>query len=277
MALCWIAVVMLFFTFSTTQEYYSMPIYPALALLVGSVLASGSRWVRIGTYALLAVCAILSGLLFTLLLLVWHVPAPGDISQALTQHPELYTHSLGHIWDLTLNAFAYLKLPLGLAALAFAATAIALTLSKNNVRRRVLVIAAGMIVFFQAARIALIRFDSYLGSYPLAQRLQQSPPGQLIAADAYYAFSSVFFYTNRTALLLDGRINNLEYGSYAPGAPDVFIDDNRFISLWRTDARYYLLAYGTDMPHLEQLVGQPNLHVVAENGGNYLLTNRALP
>lgn len=277
MALCWIAVVMLFFTFSTTQEYYSMPIYPALALLVGSVLASGSRWVRIGTYALLAVCAILSGLLFTLLLLVWHVPAPGDISQALTQHPELYTHSLGHIWDLTLDAFAYLKLPLGLAALAFAATAIALTLSKNNVRRRLLIIAAGMIVFFQAARIALIRFDSYLGSYPLAQRLQQSPPGQLIAADAYYAFSSVFFYTNRTALLLDGRINNLEYGSYAPGAPDVFIDDNRFISLWRTDARYYLLAYGTDMPHLEQLVGQPNLHVVAENGGNYLLTNRPLP
>ncbi len=277
MALCWIGVVMLFFTFSTTQEYYSMPIYPALALLVGSVLASGSRWVRTGTYALLAVCSILSAVLFTLLLLVWHVPAPGDISQALTQHPELYTHSLGHIWDLTLNAFAYLKLPLGLAALAFGGTAIALTLSRNNVRRTVLVIAAGMIVFFQAARIALIRFDTYLGSYALAQRLEQSPPGQLIEADAYYAFSSVFFYTNRTALLLNGRMNNLEYGSYAPGAPDVFIDDNRFVSLWRTDARYYLLAYGTDMPHLEQLVGKLNLHVIAENGGNYLLSNRALP
>ena len=277
MALCWIGVVMLFFTFSTTQEYYSMPIYPALALLVGSVLACGNRWVRTATYALLAVCAILSAVLFILLLLVWHVPAPGDISQALTQHPELYTHSLGHIWDLTLNAFAYLKLPLGLAALAFAGTAIVLAFSKNSVRRTVLVTAAGMIVFFQAARIALIRFDSYLGSYPLAQRLEQSPPGQLIEADAYYAFSSVFFYTNRTALLLNGRMNNLEYGSYAPGAPDVFIDDNRFVSLWRTDARYYLLAYGTDMPHLEQLVGQPNLHVVAENAGNYLLTNRALP
>ena len=277
MALCWIGTVMLFFTFSTTQEYYSMPIYPALALLVGSVLASGSRWVRSATHALLAVCTILSAVLFTLLLLVWRVPAPGDISQALTQHPELYTHSLGHIWDLTLNAFAYLKLPLGLAVLAFGGTAIALALSRKNVRRTVLVIAAGMIVFFQAARIALIRFDPYLGSYPLAERLEQSPPGQLIEADAYYAFSSVFFYTNRTALLLNGRMNNLEYGSYAPGAPDVFIDDNRFISLWKTDSRYYLLAYGTDMPHLEQLVGKPALHVVAENAGNYLLTNHAIP
>jgi 4-amino-4-deoxy-L-arabinose transferase-like glycosyltransferase len=277
MALCWIAAVMLFFTFSTTQEYYSMPIYPALALLAGSVLSRGGRSVRAGTYALLATCTTLFAVLLFLLLLVWRVPAPGDISQALTQHPELYTHSLGHIWDLTLNAFAYLKLPLGLAALAFGGCAVALAFWRNNVWRTVFAIAISMIIFFQAARIALVRFDNYLGSYPLAERLQQSPPGELIEADAYYAFSSVFFYANRTALLLNGRMNNLEYGSYAPDAPQVFIDDNKFASLWQQESRWYLLAYGTDMPHLEQLVGHENLHVVAENGGNYLLTNRPLP
>ena len=277
MAACWIGVVMLFFTFSTTQEYYSMPIYPALALLVGSVLSSGDRWVRAGTYALLATCTILFAVLSVVLLLVWRLPAEGDIYHALTQHPDLYTLSLGHIRDLTLNAFAYLKLPLGLAALAFGGCALALVFSRNNIRRTVLVVAASMIVFFQAAQIALIRFDSYLGSYPLAEHLQHSPPGQLIEADSYYAFSSVFFYANRTALLLNGRNNNLEYGSYAPGAPSVFIDDNRFISLWTGESRCYLLAYGTEMPHLEQLVGRTNLHVVAENAGNYLLTNRALP
>jgi 4-amino-4-deoxy-L-arabinose transferase-like glycosyltransferase len=277
MAACWIGVVMLFFTFSTTQEYYSMPIYPAFALLVGSALSNGGRWVRAGTHALLAVCAILFAVLSVLLVSVWHVPAPGDISQALTQHPELYTHALGHIWDLTLTAFAYLKLPLALAALAFGGCAIALVFSRNNIRKTVLVIAAIMIVFFQAARIALVRFDSYLGSYPLAVSLQKSPPGELIEADSYYAFSSVFFYTNRTALLLNGRNNNLEYGSYAPGAPDVFIDDNKFKLLWSGESRWYLLAYGSEMPHLEQLAGRTNLHVVAENAGNYLLTNRALP
>ncbi len=126
MALCWIGVVMLFFTFSTTQEYYSMPIYPALALLAGSVLSAGGRWVRAGTYALLAISTILFAVLSFLLASVWRVPAPGDISQALTQHPELYTHALGHIWDLTLNAFAYLKLPLALAAFAFGGCAVAL-------------------------------------------------------------------------------------------------------------------------------------------------------
>jgi 4-amino-4-deoxy-L-arabinose transferase-like glycosyltransferase len=277
MAICWIGTVMLFFTFSTTQEYYSMPIYPALALLVGSVLSSGGRWVRAGTYALVATCTILFAALSFVLLSVWRVPVHGDISQALTQNPDAYTLSLGHIRDLTLGAFAYLKLPLGLAALAFGSCALALLLSRNNIRRTVLIAAVSMIVFFQAARIALIRFDSYLGSYPLAESLQKSPPGELIEADSYYAFSSVFFYANRTALLLNGRNNNLEYGSYAPGAPQVFIDDSRFVSLWGGDSRWYLLAYGEEMPHLKQLVGRTNLHVVAESGGNYLLTNHTLP
>ena len=140
-----------------------------------------------------------------------------------------------------------------------------------------MVVAAGMVIFFQAARLALVRFDCYLGSYPLAQSLMHSPPGQLVEANSYYAFSSVFFYTGRNALLLNGRNNNLEYGSYAPGAPKVFIDDAKFTALWQAPSRCYLLAYGSETAHLEQLVGHANLHVVKENAGNYLFTNLALP
>jgi len=277
MALCWIGVVMVFFTFSTTQEYYSMPIYPALALLLGSALASGSTRLRAGTWTLQIVSALIFAALAFILLMVWKLPATGDISQALTQHPELYTLSMGHMGDLTLNAFAYLKLPLALAAIAFAEIALGLALWRNNTRRTVMIVAAAMVIFFQAARLALVRFDSYLGSYPLAQSLMKSPPGQLVEANAYYAFSSVFFYTGRTALLLNGRMNNLEYGSYAPAAPTVFIDGAKFSVLWQSHARCYLLAYGSEKARLEQLVGPANLHVVAENAGNYLFTNLAVP
>ena len=273
MALCWIAVVMVFFTFSTTQEYYSMPIYPALALLIGSALVE-ERYFRAGSRTLLFIFAVLSVTLFTVLLLVARTPAGGDIAQALVQHPEMYTLSLGHMGDLTLAAFAYLKLPLALAAAAFAFCAIGLWVNRLSALRTVAVLTVGMIVFFQAARIALVRFDAYLGSYPLAEKLQQSPPGQLIEADAYYAFSSVFFYTNRSALLLNGRTNNLEYGSYAFNAPQVFIDDAGFVERWRSGERYYLLAYGSDLPHLENLAGKNNLHVVLQSSGNYLLCNR---
>ena len=277
MAVCWIGVVMLFFTFSTTQEYYSMPIYPALALLVGSAISARGRRVRGATGVLLVASTLLCVALGVVLAWVWRLPAPGDISTALTQHPELYTLSMGHMRDLTLNAFAYLRRPVGLAAFAFGIVAIGIVASKGDVKRVVLIVAVGMVLFFQAARIALIRFDSYLGSYPLAQSLQHSPSGQLIEANSYYAFSSVFFYTGRKALLLNGRNNNLEYGSYAPGAPSMFIDDHDFVSMWTAPGRCYLLAYGVEMPHLEQLVGRSNLRVVAENAGNYLLTNHAIP
>lgn len=253
-----------------------MPIYPALALLVGSALASENTRVCAGMRGLQVTFGVLFVGLATLLLLVWHTPVTGDISQALVQHPELYTLSLGHFGDLTLTAFAYLKLPLVLAALAFAIGCLGLMFTRRNVGK-IATLTIAMIVFFQAARVALVRFDGYLGSYPLAKALEKSPPGQLIEADAYYAFSSVFFYTNRSALLLNGRRDNLEYGSYAPGSPKVFIDDQKFQSLWSKPGRYYLLAYGSDVPRLKELVGDSSLHVVARNADNYLLTNLSLP
>src|SRR5579864_7250776 len=86
MAACWIGVVMVFFTFSTTQEYYSMPIYPALALLLGSALASGTQRLRMGTWTLQIISAVIFLALAVVLALVWKAPASGDISQALSQH-----------------------------------------------------------------------------------------------------------------------------------------------------------------------------------------------
>src|SRR5665213_2538079 len=50
LALCWTGFLLVFFTFSTTQEYYSMPCYPALALLIGSALTEprAAAWIRKG-------------------------------------------------------------------------------------------------------------------------------------------------------------------------------------------------------------------------------------
>jgi hypothetical protein len=106
--------------------------------------------------------------------------------------------------------------------------------------------------------------------------LTHAPEGQLIAEGHYYDYASVFFYTNRTALLLSDRRVNLEYGSYAPGAPEVFIDDSKFKNLWSEPGRYYFLASESARPHYESLVGAPQLTVVAESGGKLLLTNHPL-
>ena len=267
MALCWIGVVLIFFTFSTTQEYYSMPTYPAFALLLGSAIATQNKWVRRGAVSVAIIAAVSLAVIAVILVKVWNLPTPGDISSALVQHPEMYTLSLGHMGDLTLQSLAYLRLPLALAGVATLVGVI-------GTRRPVLAGALMMLIFFHAARLAMVAFDPYLASKPLADALSNAPPGKLIEADAYYAFSSVFFYTNRTALLWNGRKDNLEYGSYAPGAPQVFIDDAKLQQLWCSEERYYLLTEDHDVPHLKELVGESMVHVVKESGGKFLLSNR---
>ena len=275
LALCWAGFVLVFFTFSTTQEYYSMPCYPALALLLGSAMAAGGVWIRRGTRLLAVIAALASLVCFGLAIAVWNYPTPGDIFNALDTRPGTYTLSLDHMKDLTLPAFAYLRLPLIVAGFAFLVGF--LGTFRPSGRRAFLAIALMMVIFIHAARLALVVFDPYLSSRPLAEALLRSPNGKLIVDHHYYTFSSIFFYTDRSALLLNGRTNNLIYGSYAPGAPDVFIDDAQFSDLWRTGDRYYIVAAATARPRLENAAGNSLLTVVAQSGGKMLLTNHPLP
>jgi 4-amino-4-deoxy-L-arabinose transferase-like glycosyltransferase len=274
MALCWIGFVMVFFTFSTTQEYYSMPIYPAMALLLGSAMTLDSKAVRAGTRVLTIFCAIAAIAIFAVLIKVRHLPTPGDISQALTSNPSAYKLSLGHMEDLTIDSFAYLRLPLLVAGIAFLIGVIATIRSAS--KTAYLGIAVMMVVFFHAARLAMVTFDPYLSSRPLVNALEQSPSGELIIDHHYYWFSSVFFYTDRTALLLNGRFFNLVYGSYAPTSANPFIDDNQFKDLWQKPERYYIFAKTTQIDQLASIVGKDQLITVSASGGKFLLTNHPL-
>ena len=274
LALCWAGFVLVFFTFSTTQEYYSMPCYPAFALLLGCAMVTEGKWIARGTRILGVVVACAAIAAIGILVLVRNVPAPGDISTALSHHPKAYTLSLGHMEDLTLQSFAYLRLPLAVAAVAFVVGAIGALWARP--RSAFLAAALMMVLFFQAARLALVVFDPYLSSRPLAEALMKSPEGTLIVDHHYYTFSSVFFYTNRSAWLLNGRFNNLVYGSYAPGAPDVFLNDSQFRELWLQPRRSYIVAGDSAVPRFQALVGSDRLNVVLESGGKVLLTNQPI-
>lgn len=251
-----------------------MPCYPALALLLGSAMATGGDWIRRGTRALTAIAGCAGLACVTIFFVVRNLAAPGDISSALSHHPGVYTLSLGHMLDLTFGSFAYLRLPLAVAAVALLAGALGTIQYRGQ--RPFLAAALMMIVFFHAARLALVVFDPFLSSRPLAAVLAKSPAGQLIVDGNYWTFSSLMFYTNRNVLLLNGRYFNLEYGSYAPGAPDVFIDDARFKGLWNESRRYYLVANQTRLRHFEELAGTDRVGIVAAAGGKLLLTNQPL-
>jgi 4-amino-4-deoxy-L-arabinose transferase-like glycosyltransferase len=273
LALCWAGFILIFFTFSTTQEYYSMPCYPALALLLGSAMAAGGRRIERGTRALGGVAALAAVTAIAVAFAVRNLPTAGDISSALSHHPSAYTLSLGHMLDLTFDSFAYLRLPLYLAGVAFVLGAV------GNLRwsgmRSFLASGFMMVLFFHAARLALVVFDPYLSSRSLAESFRSAPPGQLIVDRHYYYFSSVIFYTGQDPLLLNGKFNNLEYGAAAPGAPAVFLNDSEFKELWSSRNRYYLVASQAGADRIEGLVGKEHVQIAATSGGKFLLTNMA--
>lgn len=275
LCLLWTGFLLTFFTFSSTQEYYSMPCYPALALLIGSALTSerAVQWIRRGSTALATISALATMAIVFILSRVWNLPAPGDISRALTQHPEAYTLSLGHMGDLTLESFAYLRAPLILAGTAFLIGAF------SAWRNKIAGIVLMMVLFFHAARLALVAFDPYLSSRPLAEALNRAPRGKLILDDQYYTFSSVVFYAEayhgQRVLLLNGRVDNLSYGSYAPDAPqDVFIDDSGFRARWLSPELYYICVEKPQVERLEKLVGRTALDTLVESGGKFVFTNQ---
>jgi len=72
---------------------------------------------------------------------------------------------------------------------------------------------------------------------------------------------------------LHGRINNLEYGSNAPEAPHVFLDEKEFVDIWKSPKRCYLLVHGTELQQIGQWANETSMIVVQKNADDYLLTN----
>jgi 4-amino-4-deoxy-L-arabinose transferase-like glycosyltransferase len=274
LALCWTGFILVFFTFSTTQEYYSMPCYPALALLIGCAMAEENSWVRRGSRTLGVIATLATIACFAIAYQVRNVPTPGDISDALSSHPSAYTLSLGHMLDLTFDSFAYLRAPLLIAGAAFAIGAGGNLWGKGL--RNFACSVAMMILFFHAARFALVVFDPFLSSRPLAEAYRKAPQGSLIIDHHYYTFSSVIFYSGESPLLLNAKRHNMEYGAAAPDAPPVFIDDAEFATLWSSNRRYYLVGTNKAVERIEGLVGQDHVQTVAVSGGKALVTNEPI-
>jgi hypothetical protein len=230
-----------------------------------------NRWVLGSTRVLGVIAALCAIACFAIVYHVRNVPAPGDISQALSRNPSAYTLSLGHMLDLTLDSFAYLRFPLYLAAFAFLIGAIANLLWKST--RAYLLTCVMMIMFFLAARQALIIFDPYLSSRPIAEALLTQPPGKLIVQGYYYQLSSIPFYTQQSPLMLSTRRQNLDYGASAPGAPPMFLNDSQFAALWTSSDKYYFVASKAEAARVESLVGADHFTTLLTSGGKLLLTN----
>ncbi len=281
LAWIWFLMIVGFFSFSTRQEYYTYPTFPALALLAGTALAQGEkenhRWISIAQGALALIGLAVAGVLGYFLWTSRHIPGGGDISDFLTQNPENYRLSLGHISDLTAPAFAALRVPAAGAAVSFGlGFGIAFVL-----RRRKQVLAASLATalaatgFIYFAHLAFGKFEPYLSSRPLAVEIgKRLAPDDIVALNGeYQSGSSIGFYLARQILLLNGRTTVLEFGSHYPDAPPVFIDNEQIARLWQGERRVFLMTPSDKSEELKKVLNG-EVFMIASAGGKSVLSNR---
>jgi 4-amino-4-deoxy-L-arabinose transferase-like glycosyltransferase len=284
----WAGVTLLFFSFSTNQEYYTFPAYLAFFLLLAAAVAGEEQdvWNGFGRQSwLLATSAVSVAvrLTFAVVLIggLWssrHLPFVPDIGAVLAQtNMDTDTLSMGHILNLTGQSFAALRLPAVLAVIALLVGSLAeivLRIRRKNFAGT-WALALTMMVFLMAAHVALIRFDPFLGSHVLAERIAQQVQPQdrvLIYGDQAFG-SSLLFYLRHPVELVNGRTTSMWFGSTFPDAPQIFLDDNDLVRLWKSGTRVFLFAPDFEQKKVEDLLGGSAL-VYASSSGKIVYTNR---
>jgi len=294
--LLWALLVLGFFTLSNRQEYYSLPALPALALIIGSLLAraddtqsapsnksairSTLTWHLYGLVPLTALLAVVCGYYAA----TAPHPAPGaDIVSLLTMagSTEAYNLSLSHVSDLTGAAMGFFRGPLAATAIGMLGIGLISYLLRRARRTYAanLTLAAFMAVILLAAHEGLARFYPILGSKGLARAIsqaEQASPGtdNLILIDGELtAGSTLIFYTGQQVHLINGRVNGLWYGSFWPDSPPIFETENSLRHLWAGPSRIFLLTYDPTA-RTRDLGPYGDIHTLASEGGKTVLTNR---
>ena len=289
----WAGIILGFFTLSSRQEYYHLPALPALALLVGGLLAAADASLT-SINKTLAVRAALRGSLYflvplgTILFLLCGyfaltapTPRPGlSLNDVLSSNPAFYNLSLGHVFDLTGPAMGFFRGPLLTVALCMLALGPISHLIRRSGRTLAanLLIAASMTGVLLAAHAGLVRFYPILGSKDLALAIDaQLQPTDLILIDGELTSgSTLLFYTpqkNAPILLVNGRVNGPWFGSFYPDAPKIFPTNADLHALWSGPRRLFLLTYHPTQRTADLSPYAP-VHTLATSGGKTILTNR---
>ncbi len=271
----WALTILLFFSFSTRLEYYTVPAFPALALLAG--LQCSRLWEGKGKWPSRTLG--LLGALVGVSLLVTAVFVSSKTPDAwlkLKDNPDLYAYYLGHLFDLTPESLLALRAPLVLAGIAFGVF-LPLHHFLNRSEAKAATLAIGMGVFFVAANLGFLIFAPRLTSKPIAEELnRRMDKDALIVIDGEYEEGcSVAFYTKRTVMLHNGQSANLEYGSRYPDAPPLFPSDEQLKMLWgQNDRRVYLVTFQYKREKLAQTFPEIR-HELARYGDKILFSNQA--
>lgn len=278
----WAVVILTFFSFSTRQEYYTIPALPAMALLVGGWLEreaetaadSRERHSAITSSLVLFVIGGVGFVVAMLLLLSSKTPAPGsDLADLLLKHPADYALSFGHIFDLTPQALGAFRIPLlGAGLSVLLGTSFNWWFRKHNITQKAnWALALMMVVLFACVHNAFVIFSPILSSKILAEAVgrEYRLGDTIVVLGKYEDASTLNFYLHVPLHSLHEPAGNMWYGTQFPDAPRVWETQTSFEELWKGAGRVFLWTEEEKPQPLKAL----EFREIAHSGGKFIYSN----
>ena len=284
----WAASVIGFFALTPSRlEYYSMPAFPALALLVGRLwegeiyshaMRESARGLWLSCFLLLSIPVGLlpipwflehleNGSTYTTLLGALDVQAR-EIQAGILYNAKVYSvPSIHELLPILQWATLTLLMGTGVATFAWLRRRKALTFG---------CLVATMLPILALVQSGIIMFEPHRSGVQLAEVIQREIRlgDQLIVEGPFEIFASVTFYTGQRARVLHGLFGDLKFASRYPEARGMFLEEEEFQRLWQGSGRVFLLS---DSPNrlgkLQALGSEPVL--LGRSGKNWLFSNRA--
>jgi len=279
----WIGVILTFFFFSSTQEYYAFPTFAAVALLLGKAMAdldareTSPKWGIISLGVLAATALSTDAGMIALTWLGNPSEEARTLAGTLTSHPERYNLAFGHIHDLTAATFSLLSpLVYKTAALLILGPSAAFFLA---LRKRwmvcFLLLTTMMIGLCHLYNAGMVAFEPVLGSKSLAKVVQYyyRPGDKIVINDFYEKGSTLNYYTGLQVYVMNGGFGVLWYGLQDKTAPRLCLTQDELLSEWTSGKRIFLFSEKKPLKSLLSLHPDFGYRVLAEDGGKKILIN----
>jgi len=273
----WLVVIVGLFAASRFKhEYYALPAFPALAVLVGAAWASGrdvGRWLVIGLIgcAVVGVWALWTG--------AWLTPG-----QTLTGLAELNAYyrilrDQGAAFPFS-SARPFGELLQRLGIVLIAGWSLATFFWFRAWRRGALVALVGVAWLITTLIFRLLDVVAPIHSVKdTAQALvAQAGPADVLVVEGTLEYSPALpFYTGRHFSMVNGALNYFSIAASLPEADGLFLSTAEFIRLWEGPRRVFLVVRRPRGQSVIAALPAARVHELGRYGSRWLYSNRERP
>ncbi len=270
----WVLVIVALFALSRFKhEYYALPAFPALAVLVGAAWASGrdiGRWLWVG----LVGCSVGGAWA----LWVGAGLTPGQAMAGLAELNVYYRilRDQGVPFPFASpRPFGVLLQALGLTLLL--GWGLATLCWVRGWRRSAfvsLLAVAGVITALILQLLSVV--EPHHSAKEVSQAIAvQAAPDDVIVYEGSLEYSPALpFYTGRRVLLVNGAVGYFSFASKLPEAEGVFIDTRDLLRLWAGPRRVFLVVRRPPAQSVVAALPAARVHELGRYGSRWLYANR---